>query len=442
MKLLRSWRRFALAGSFLLFPLSSSAEVLKIVVNDTIQPITDEYIGRALVEAQRNKDQAVLIELNTPGGLLDSTRSIIEKIVASPIPVIIYVTPSGSRAASAGFFILESADVAAMAPGTNTGAAHPVTIGGSKMDDVMKEKIENDTAALMRSVVSKRGRNVEVAETAVRQSKSFTDGEALSHKLIDYVAPNEQDIFRQLQGKTIKRFNGETATLNLVGQVIRNYEMTLKQRILGYLMDPNVAFILLAIGVLALYAEFNHPGAVVPGTVGVVFILLAIFALNILPTRFAAVVMILAAFVLFALEAKFASHGVLGIGGIVTLTVGGLLLVDGPIPEMRVRFWTALAVSLPLGAITVFLMTIALKARANKVTTGPQGMIGEVGLAQTDLDPCGKVFVHGEIWDARARQRVSAGQRVVVKSVHDLEVEVDPVTDSAPVPALSRTTGD
>lgn len=441
MKLLRSWRRFALAGWLLLFSLFSSAEVLKIVVNDTIQPITDEYIGRALVEAQRNKDQAVLIELNTPGGLLDSTRSIIEKIVASPIPVIIYVTPSGSRAASAGFFILESADVAAMAPATNTGAAHPVTIGGGKMDDVMKEKIENDTAALMRSVVAKRGRNVEVAETAVRQSKSFTDGEALSQKLIDYVAPNEQDIFRQLQGKTIKRFNGETATLNLAGQVIRNYEMTLKQRILGYLMDPNVAFILLAIGVLALYAEFNHPGAVVPGTVGVVFILLAIFALNILPTRFAAVVMILAAFVLFALEAKFASHGVLGIGGIVTLTVGGLLLVDGPIPEMRVRFWTALAVSLPLGAITVFLMTIALKARANKVTTGPQGMIGEVGLAQTDLDPCGKVFVHGETWDARARQRVSAGKRVVVKSVHDLEVEVDPVTESAPVQALSRTTG-
>jgi membrane-bound serine protease (ClpP class) len=433
MKLLRSWRRLALAGALLLLPLSCSAEVLKIVVNDTIQPITDEYIGRALAEAERNKDQALLIELNTPGGLLDSTRNIIEKIVASPVPVIIYVTPSGSRAASAGFFILESADVAAMAPGTNTGAAHPVTIGGSKMDEVMKEKIENDTAALMRSVVSKRGRNIEVAETAVRQSKSFTDGEALAQKLIDYVAPNEQDIFRQLQGKSIKRFNGETATLSLVGQPVRDYQMTLKQRILGYLMDPNVAFVLLAIGMLALYAEFNHPGAVVPGTVGVVFILLAIFALNILPTRFAAVVMILAAFVLFALEAKFASHGVLGIGGMVTLTLGGLLLVDGPIPEMRVHFWTALAVSLPLGAITVFLMTIALKARANKVTTGAQGMIGEIGLAQTDLDPYGKVFVHGEIWDARAGQHVSAGQRVVVKTVHDLEVEVDPVTESAPV---------
>src|ERR1700690_1436980 len=184
----------------------SSAEVLKIVVNDAIHPITEEYIERALAEADRNKDDALLIELNTPGGLLESTRNIIEKILASPVPVIIYVTPSGSRAASAGFFILESADVAAMAPGTNTGAAHPVSLGGGKMDDVMKEKIENDSAALMRSVVSKRGRNVEIAESTVRQSKSFTDQEALSQKLIDYVAPSEEDLFKQLQGKQVKRF--------------------------------------------------------------------------------------------------------------------------------------------------------------------------------------------------------------------------------------------
>ncbi len=269
----------ALVGLVLFVSAAASAEVLKIVVDDTIHPITDEYIGRALAEADRNKDKAVLIELNTPGGLLDSTRKIIEKIVASPVPVIIYVTPSGSRAASAGFFILESADIAAMAPGTNTGAAHPVTITGGKMDDVMKEKIENDTAALMRSVVSKRGRNIEVAESAVRQSKSFTDQEALSQKLIDYVAPSEQELFKDLQGKSFKRFNGETATLNLVGQPVRSYDLTLKERILAYMMDPNIAFILLAIGALALYAEFNHPGAVVPGTVGVVFILLAIFAL-------------------------------------------------------------------------------------------------------------------------------------------------------------------
>jgi membrane-bound serine protease (ClpP class) len=418
----------SLLTGLLLLVLSSTAyaEVLKIVIDDSIHPITDEYIGRAIAEAERDKAQALLIEINTPGGLLDSTRDIIEKILASPVPVIIYVTPSGSRAASAGFFILESADVAAMAPGTNTGAAHPVSLGGGKMDDTMKEKIENDSAALMRSVVSKRGRNVEIAETAVRQSKSFTDQEALSQKLIDYVAPSEEDLFKQLQGKQVKRFTGQTITLNLVGDFIRPFGMTLKQHILAYLMDPNVAFILLAVGALALYAEFNHPGAVVPGTVGVVFILIAIFALNLLPTRFAAVVLIFASFILFALEAKFAAHGVLAIGGIVTLTLGGLLLVDAPIPEMRVHLLTALAVSIPLGIITVFLMSIALKARANKVVTGVQGLIGEIGLTQSALSPQGKVFVHGELWDAVSSANLPAGQPVVVRQVKGLQLSVDP----------------
>jgi membrane-bound serine protease (ClpP class) len=425
-----------LVSGLMLFVLSaaSSAEVLKIVVNDSIHPITDEYIGRAIAEAERTKAHALLIEISTPGGLLESTRDIIEKILASPVPVIIYVTPSGSRAASAGFFILESADVAAMAPGTNTGAAHPVSLGGGKMDDTMKEKIENDSAALMRSVVGKRGRNVEIAETAVRQSKSFTDQEALSQKLIDYVAPSEEDLFKQLQGKQVKRFNGQTITLNLVSEAIRPFGMTLKQHILAYLMDPNVAFILLAVGALALYAEFNHPAAVVPGTVGVVFILIAIFALNLLPTRFAAVVLIFASFILFALEAKFAAHGVLAIGGIVTLTLGGLLLVDAPIPEMRVHLLTALAVSIPLGIITVFLMSIALKARANKVVTGVQGLIGEIGLTQSALSPQGKVFVHGELWDAISSANLPAGQPVVVRQVDGLQLSVDPA------PSTQQTT--
>jgi len=400
------------------------------VVDDTIQPISDEYIGRAIQQAQRENDQAVLIELNTPGGLLDSTRSIIEKILTSPVPVIIYVSPSGSRAASAGFFILESADVAAMAPGTNTGAAHPVALFGGKMDDVMKEKVENDAAAFMRSFVSKRGRNVEIAESAVRQSKSFSDQEALSDKLIDYVAGSEQELFKQMQGKPIKRFNGQMVTLNLAGQPVHAYDMTLKQHILDYILDPNVAFILLAIGALALYAEFNHPGAVIPGTVGVVFILLAAFAFNLLPTRFAAIILILASFVLFALEAKFGTHGVLAIGGIATLTLGGLLLVDAPIPEMRVHLATALAVSIPLGLITVFLTIKVLEARHSKVVTGAQGLVGDIGLAQTSLSPCGKVFVHGEIWDATASATIAAGQAVIVRNVDGLQLQVDP----APAP--------
>ncbi len=409
---------------------SASGEVLKIVIDDTIHPIADEYIGRAIDEAARNKDQALLIELSTPGGLLSSTRSIIEKILASPVPVIIYVAPSGSRAASAGFFILESADVAAMAPGTNTGAAHPVPMFG-KMDDVMKAKVENDAAAWLRSVVSKRGRNVEVAETAIRESKSFTDQEALSQKLVDYVAASEQDLFKQIATKPIKRFNGQTVTLRLAGEPVRMFDMTLKQRILAYIMDPNVAFILLAIGALAIYVEFNHPGAVLPGTVGVVFILLAIFALNILPTRFAGVGLILGSFALFALEAKFASHGVLAIGGIVTMVLGALLLIDSPVPEMRVHLLTALAVSIPLGLITVFLMSMVLKARANKVVTGEQGLVGEIGVAKTQLSPRGKVFVHGELWDAVSSSIVPEGQPIIVRRLEGFELHVDPV--SSPV---------
>src|SRR5208283_275367 len=214
---------------------------------------TEEYIARAIDEAHRRNDQALLIEINTPGGLVESTREIIEKITASPVPVILYVTPSGSRAASAGFFILESADIAAMAPGTNTGAAHPVTLGGG---------------------------NVEVAESTVRESKSFTEQEALAQHLIDYVASSEDDLFRQMETKSFKRFNGQEVTLKLSGSPVSPFGMTVKEHILDYLMDPNIAFIVLAIGALALYAEFNHPGAVVPGTVGIVFILVAVFALN------------------------------------------------------------------------------------------------------------------------------------------------------------------
>ena len=414
-----------------------SAEILKIVVNDTIQPVTEEYIARAIDEAARRNDQALLIELNTPGGLVESTRHIIEKITSSQVPVILYVTPTGSRAGSAGIFILEAADIAAMAPGTNAGAAHPVLIGpfAPKIDDEMKRKIENDTAALMRSVAAKRGRNVEVAVSSVLESKAFTEQEALAQHLIDYVASSEEDLFRQMAGKTFKHFNGQEAVLNLSGQPIVPFGMTLKEEILDFLMDPNVAFIFLAIGALALYAEFNHPGAVVPGTVGVVFILIAAFALNLLPTRFAALSLILAAFVLFAAEAKFATHGVLTAGGIALITLGGLLLVDSPIPEMRVHLLTALAVSIPLGLITAFLMSIALKARRNKMVSGAQGLIGETGIAQTALAPRGKIFVHGELWDAVASGDVPAGESVIVRRVDGLLLQVEPLAATRPTPA-------
>jgi membrane-bound serine protease (ClpP class) len=409
--------------------------VVKIVVDDMIHPITDEYIGRALNYAQQHKAEAILIQLRTPGGLVDSTRSIIEKIEASPVPVIVYVAPSGSRAASAGFFILESADVAAMAPGTNTGAAHPVVMGGEKMDDVMKSKMENDAAAFMRSFVSKRGRNVEAAESAVRQSKSWTEQEALKEHLIDIVAPNEAQLLKELDGKTITRFNGSTTVLHTAGRTVVDYDMSLKQRILAWMMDPNVAFIIFAIGMLALYVEFNHPGAVAPGVVGFICILLALFALNVLPTRFAALALIVGAFVLFALEAKFATHGILGVGGIALMVLGAMLLVDGPIPEMRVKLVTALAVSIPLAAITIFLMTLVMQARRSKVVTGEQGLVGAVGVVRSPLSPQGKVFVNGELWDAYSGAPLPLGEQVRVVRVEGLVLEVEPVQQPAPQPA-------
>jgi membrane-bound serine protease (ClpP class) len=266
---------------------------------------------------------------------------------------------------------------------------------------------------------------VQLAESAVRESKSWTDQEALQQHLIDIVAKDQDDLFHQISGRTIKRFDGKQVKLDLVGAKVDDMPMTLRQRILDFLLDPNIAFIVLAVGALALYAEFNHPGAVIPGVVGVVFILLALFALNLLPTRYAAFTLIIAAFVLFILEAKFATHGILGIAGIACLTLGGLLLVDGPIPEMRVKLWTALGVSIPLGVITIFLMTIALRARRNKVVTGAAGLIGAVGEARTDIDPEGKVFVLGELWNAHAPSRVGIGDHVVVRKVEGLELEVE-----------------
>jgi membrane-bound serine protease (ClpP class) len=418
-----------------LFATRAGAQVLRVAIDGTIHPIADEYIGRSLDRAREMNADVVIIQLRTPGGLVDSTRSIVEKILASPVPVVVYVAPSGAHAASAGFYILQAADIAAMAPGTNTGAAHPVTIGGGKMDDVMKSKIENDIAAFLRSYVSKRGRNAEVAETAVRESKSFTEQEALSQKLIDIVAADEQDLLKQLEGREVRRFNGTTATLNVRGKPVEDSEMSLRQRILGFLMNPNITFIVLAIGALGLYFEFNNPGAILPGVVGALFILLALFALNLLPTRFAALALILLAFILFGLEAKFTSHGILGTGGVVSLTLGALLLVDGPIPEMRVRLWTALGVSIPLGIITIFLMTIALRAHRNKVITGEQGLVGEIGIARTELNLDGKVFVHGELWDAHSSSPISTGDPVVVERVNGMLLDVRPAHVNEPASA-------
>lgn len=413
----------AVASAF--FASAASAQILHVELDGIIHPIADEFVGRALNEAAAKNYDAVLIELRTPGGLETSMRGIVEKIIASRVPVIVWVGPSGARAASAGFFILQAADVAAMAPGTNTGAAHPVSLG-EKMDDVMKMKVQNDASAFIRTVAQRRGRNVAAAESAVREAISFTEDEALSQRLIDVVAVNIPSLLRLADGRTIRRFNGSAEALELSNKPLVPYEMSLRQRLMSWIMDPNIAFILMSLGMLAIWAEFNNPGAILPGVVGLIAILLAVFALNLLPTRYAAFALILVAFLLFAAEAKFTSYGILGAGGVVCLIFGGLLLVDGPIPEMRVDLMTAIVISVPIGVIAIFLMALVIRARKNRVSTGVEGMIGEIGVARTMLGPTGQVFVHGEIWNASAPVAIPQGARVRVREVDGLRVVVEP----------------
>jgi membrane-bound serine protease (ClpP class) len=433
-----SFPRIAIALALFFASHAASADVLKIVVDDTIHPLVAQRFDWAIQEAERTHADALLVELRTPGGLMSSMEDIIQKLLAAKVPTIIYVTPAGADASSAGFYILEAADIAAMAPGTNTGAAHPVWGDGHTMDPIMKEKLENYASSLLRSYTGKRGRNVEVAESAVRQSKDFTAEEALTQHLVDYIAKDESDLFRQLEGKTITRFDGSKTVLHLAGKPIRVHELTLRQHTLSVLMDPSISFMIFALGLLCIYFEFNHPGAILPGVVGFVAVLLSLYALNMLPLRSISVVLILASFVLFALEAKFQAHGIIAAGGIVLMVLGALLLVDGPIPQLRVQLWAALAVAIPMGAITVFLMSIALKARRNKVLTGEQGMVGEVAIVCAPLMPLGKVFVQGELWDAVAPTHVEAGGKVVIRSVENLVLHVDPVSEpvaQAPVHA-------
>lgn len=421
-------KRLVLAVALLLAPLCT-ADIVRVELEGVVHPMAEEYVGRAIDHAASQRAEAVVLVLRTPGGLDTSMRGIIEKMIKSPVPVLVWAGPSGSRAASAGFFILVAADVAAMAPGTNTGAAHPVSVGGEKMDDVMKMKVQNDASAYMRTIAHRRGRNVTVAESGVREAKSFTEDEALSLRLIDVVAADVPSLLRWAHGRTIRRFDGKPVTLDLRNKRVVDYQLTLKQKVLGWIMDPNIAFLLLALGGLAIYAEFNHPGAILPGVVGLIAILLAVFALNLLPTRFAAVALILVAFGLFAAEAKFASYGILGTGGAICMVLGALMLVDGPIPELRVTLMTALSVSLPVALIAVFLMTLVVRSRTHRIETGSEGMVGEVGVARTLVGPEGKVFVHGELWNAYAQSPIDAGTSVRVRKVDGLRVEVERVLD-------------
>jgi membrane-bound serine protease (ClpP class) len=402
-------------------------EVVVIHLDDTIQPISADYMGRGLDLATAQHASAVLIEINTPGGLLDSMRQMVSRILASPIPVIVYVAPSGSRAGSAGFFLLEAADVAAMAPGSNAGAAHPVVEGGPKLDDIMKQKLENDTAAFLRSYVARRGRNVAAAEDAVRSSKSYSDQEALQLNLIDLVAPDDAALLNTIDGRTITRFDGSQLVLHTRDARLVVVEPTLRENILDRLTDPNLAVLVLVIGALLIYVEFNTPGTIIPGTLGTILVLLAIFSLNLLPVRYTSVMLLVAAFVLLILEAKFATHGVLAAAGILSLVIGSLTLVDAPIPELRVHLATALSTGLAFGLITVFLLRLALKARRGKSRMGGDAMIGQIAVVTEPLTPSGQVMVNGELWQAESVVPAAPGEQVRVLGLRDLTLLVERV---------------
>ena len=380
----------------------------KLVLNDTIQPVSAGELDRAIAQANADGAQALLVEMNTPGGMLDSMRAMIGAILNSRVPVIVYVGPAGARAGSAGFYLLESADVAAMAPGTNAGAAHVVSELG-KIDDTEMQKIENDAEALLRSYVSKRGRNAEAAAAAAASSRSYTAEEALDQHLIDVIANNDAALLASLDGRTITRNDGSKLTLHLSGARIELIKPTLREQLLGWLVNPNVALLMLVGGALLIYLEFNTPGTIVPGALGTLMVLLAIFGLDLLPIRYTALLLLVAALALLLLEAKFGGHGALAIAGIVCLTFGTLTLVAAPVPEMSISPAVAFSVSAAFGIITVFLVRLAVRARRMKSKLGIDALIGRIARAMEPLTPEGHVLVEGEIWQAVASEPVAAG---------------------------------
>lgn len=405
--------------------------VLRLALDREVGPVLATYIDEGIADATSRHAALVLITMDTPGGLSESMKDIIQHILVSPVPVAVYVSPTGARGASAGFFILLSADVAAMAPATHTGSASPVImIGGWQLqvDETMRKKILNDATAFLRSYAEKRGRNPTLAETAVTDAKAFTEKEALDGKLIDLIAASPEDLVHQLDGRTIARFDGTKTALALKNATIAPFELSARQRFLARIVEPDVFFVLLMVGVLGLYTEFTHPGMIAPGVIGGICAVLALYAMHILPVNFAGVLLILLALALFILEAKFTSHGVLAVGGIVSMMLGAMFLIRSPLTSGGVSLGVAFAATLPFALITVFLMRLVLRSRSWKSTTGREELIGEEGIAISGLGAGaeGMIRVHGELWQAVSPRAVSEGKTVRVRSVEGLKLHVEP----------------
>jgi membrane-bound serine protease (ClpP class) len=417
--------------------------VVELHIDDEISPILAEYVTEGIDQAAREKAALVLITMDTPGGLQDSMQKIIQHILASPVPVAVYVWPTASRAASAGFFILLSADIAAMAPGTHTGAASPLlAVGGVpiNVDETLKKKILNDATAFLRSYADKRGRNPALAETAVTEGKAFSDVEARDGRLIDLIAPSPEELLAALDGRTISRFDGSSMRLELRGAQRTTLDMTFRQRLLVRIVQPDAFFILLILGALGLYVEFTHPGLIVPGVVGAISMVLALFAMQILPVNFAGLLLLAVALALFILEANYTSHGVLGIGGVFAMLLGALMLIRSPLTGAGVSLGVALGVTLPFAAITILLMRVVLRSRSWKQTGGAEALVGATAEVTEPLaTPAGDglfggmVRTQGALWRAVSPQSIPAGAQVQVVRVAGLTLHVIPAAPAANV---------
>jgi membrane-bound serine protease (ClpP class) len=406
---------------------ADKSEVYIIQVADAISPGSAEFIKSGIKTAEENAAACIIIELDTPGGLAESMRIIVQNILASRVPVVVFVSPGGARAASAGVMITMAADVAAMAPGTNIGAAHPVGAGGKDIDGKMSEKVINDMVAQAKSVAEKKGRNAKWVEDAIRESVSVTETEALKDNIIDLIAKDTDDLIRQLNGREIK--DKGVLKLDDVKKVV--LEETLRTKILKTISNPNIAYILMMIGLAGLYFELSHPGAIFPGVIGGISLILAFFALQTLPVNYAGILLIVLAIIFFIMEMKITSYGLLSVAGVVSLLLGSLMLFEDSTPDMKLSMQILLPTLIVISGFFVAVASLVFRAQLSKPSTGSAGLLGEIGIVKKALTPEGKVFVHGELWKARAKEPLDENVKVRVVKVVNLILEVEPVEKGA-----------
>jgi membrane-bound serine protease (ClpP class) len=414
------WAAFGILGNS-----QEQAPILTIEVDGIINPPTAKFITDAIDEAVRQNAQCLVIHLDTPGGLMESMRLIVKKELSSTIPIIVYVAPSGARAASAGVFVTMAAHIAVMAPGTHIGAAHPVTLGGGegKESKTMTDKVVNDTVSFVKSIAKTRGRNVDWAEKAVTKSVSITDEEAVKLNVVDFISPDLQTLLAKIDGKVVK-FDGGSRTLHTKGIKPQPIQMSWREKLLDIISNPQIAYYLLMLGGMGIFFELSTPGAILPGVVGGIFLILAFYALQVLPVNYAGLALILFGIILFIAEIKVVSHGLLAIGGIISLFLGSLMLFQSPAEYMRLSLSVIVPAVLVTSGFFIFAMTMAIRARLKKPTTGLEGLIGETGIVAIPLTPEGKVSVHGEFWNAVSDQPIEKGEKAKIVGVTDLKLKV------------------